>query len=178
VAGINSATFIGDAPMDLFRQKNPEAWKSYQSWDLLFQAVGSHRAYRMALKNTKGACIPALEVHLLDLIRAHEGNQDYNSTDPNLIHWAKYNMIGKFIAGTMQSQDQCRNSGEYHFVEQPHIRDLLLKECVMDLEMQSTRTPQVEQDSDRVSLRNVSPRDYHQYPRDAALLRKIIFWAS
>lgn len=153
MAGINSATFIGDAPMDLFRQKNPEAWKSYQSWDLLFQAVRSHRAYRMALRNTKGACIPALsvdllvimrnfvltsvnrEVHLLDLIRAHEGNQDYNATDPNLIHWAKYNMIGKFIAGTMQSQDQCRNSGEYHFVERPHIRDLLLKECVMDLEV-------------------------------------------
>jgi len=180
VAGINSATFAGDIPLELFRTKSPEGWKVYQSWDLLFQAIRSHRAYRMALRNTKGACIPALEVHLLDLIRAHEGNHDYNANDPSKIHWAKYNMIGKFIAGTMQSQEQCRTSGEYSFIERPHIRDLLLKECLMDVEMQQTRiaSPQMEDTGDRVSIRNVATREYGAYPRDAALLRRILFWAS
>lgn len=101
-------------------------------------------------------------------------------------------MIGKFIAGTMQSQDQCRTSGEYDFPERPHIRDMILKECIMDIEvffssyplrfteqeykMQSTRNnPPSEIDDDRVSLRNVTPR---QYSRDAALLKKIVFWAQ
>lgn len=60
VAGINAATYSGDLPMELFKQRALEAYKSYQSWDLLFQAIRSHRAYRMALRNTKGACIPAL----------------------------------------------------------------------------------------------------------------------
>jgi hypothetical protein len=60
VAGINAATYSGDLPMEIFKQKALEAYKSYQSWDLLFQAIRSHRAYRMALRNTKGACIPAL----------------------------------------------------------------------------------------------------------------------
>lgn len=60
VAGINAAAYSGDLPMEIFKQKALEAYKSYQSWDLLFQAIRSHRAYRMALRNTKGACIPAL----------------------------------------------------------------------------------------------------------------------
>ena len=60
VAGINAATYSGDLPMELFRQKALDSYKTYQSWDLLFQAIRSHRAYRMALRNTKGACIPAL----------------------------------------------------------------------------------------------------------------------
>lgn len=75
------------------------------------------------------------EVHLLDLIRAHEGNSDHHADDPSKINWAKYNMVGKFIAGTTQSQEQCRTSGEYDFEERPHIRDLLLKECLMDVQV-------------------------------------------
>lgn len=60
VAGINNATFPGDITMDIFKAKAPEHAKNLQSWDLLLQHIRSHRSYRMALKNTKGACIPAL----------------------------------------------------------------------------------------------------------------------
>lgn len=74
------------------------------------------------------------EVHLLDLIRAHEGNPDYNSSHPSKIHWAKFNMIGRFITGTIQAQDQCRQSPEYTFEEHSAINNLLLTECIMDLE--------------------------------------------
>jgi len=39
------------------------------------------------------------EVHMSDLIRAHEGNAETNPDYPNKIHWGKFNMIGKlFIA--------------------------------------------------------------------------------
>ena len=59
VAGIYCATFEGDPMMELFRQKCPEQAKNLQSWEILLQQSRSHRAYRMALKNTKGPCIPA-----------------------------------------------------------------------------------------------------------------------
>lgn len=72
------------------------------------------------------------EVHVSDLIRAHEGNPDSHPTDPTKIHWAKFNMIGKFIHTTTQYQQQCRSSEDYLFPERPEIRDLLMRECVMD----------------------------------------------
>lgn len=75
------------------------------------------------------------EVHLLDLIRAHEGNPDYSDAHPSKIHWAKFNMIGRFIAGTVQAQEQCRQSPEYKFEEQPTINNLVLTEFIMDLEV-------------------------------------------
>ena len=75
------------------------------------------------------------EVHLLDLIRAHEGNPDYNNLHPSRIHWAKFNMIGRFIAGTVQAQEQCRQSPEYTFEERPAINSLLVTDCIMDLEV-------------------------------------------
>jgi hypothetical protein len=80
------------------------------------------------------------EVHLLDLIRAHEGNPDHNDAHPSKIHWAKFNMIGKFIAGTVQAQEQCRQSPEYRFEENPAINNLVLTKCVMDLEVSSPVT--------------------------------------
>lgn len=63
VAGINSSTFPGDHTMEQFKAKSPEQAKNLQSWDVLLQHIRSHRAYRLALRNTKGACIPALYVH-------------------------------------------------------------------------------------------------------------------
>lgn len=75
------------------------------------------------------------EVHLLDLIRAHEGNPDYSNIHPSRIHWAKFNMIGRFIAGTVQAQEQCRLSPEYTFEDHPAIHSLLVTECTMDLEV-------------------------------------------
>jgi RasGEF domain len=64
VAGINNSTFPGDDTMEVFISKSPEQAKNLRSWDLLLQHIRSHRAYRMALKNSKGACIPALYVLL------------------------------------------------------------------------------------------------------------------
>jgi hypothetical protein len=60
VAGINNSTFPTDLTMQSFKGRSPDLFKTFQSWDILFQAVRSHRAYRMALKSSKGACIPAL----------------------------------------------------------------------------------------------------------------------
>lgn len=60
VAGINNSTFIGDQTMEKFKKSAPEQAKALQSWDVLLQAIRAHRAYRMALKATKGPCIPAL----------------------------------------------------------------------------------------------------------------------
>ncbi|KAG6335273.1 hypothetical protein ID866_3802 [Astraeus odoratus] len=60
VAGINNSTFQGDDTMEAFKLRAPDHYKSLLSWDVLLQHRGAHQAYRMALKNTKGACIPAL----------------------------------------------------------------------------------------------------------------------
>jgi len=60
VAGINNSTFPTDVTMELFKTKAPDMYKTFHSWDILFKAIRSHRAYRMALKSSKGACIPAL----------------------------------------------------------------------------------------------------------------------
>lgn len=59
VAGINAAT-NDTTTKDIFKAKSPEASKGIASWDRLFQQLRAHRAYRLALRNSKGACIPAL----------------------------------------------------------------------------------------------------------------------
>lgn len=53
------------------------------------------------------------EVHMSDLIKAHEGNNESNSQHPGKIHWGKFNMMGKFISSTTQCQTRCRLSTEY-----------------------------------------------------------------
>ena len=60
VAGINSAAYPGDETMGLFKSRSPEHTKSLRSWELLLQQIRAHRAYRLALRNSKGACIPAM----------------------------------------------------------------------------------------------------------------------
>lgn len=60
VAGINNSSYPGDQTMEQFKARCPEQAKNLQSWDVLLQHIRSHRAYRLALRNTKGACIPAL----------------------------------------------------------------------------------------------------------------------
>jgi len=60
IAGINTSTFQGDETMEIFKNRYPDHYKNLLSWDVLLQHRGAHQAYRMALKNTKGACIPAL----------------------------------------------------------------------------------------------------------------------
>ena len=63
-------------------------------------------------------------MHTSDLRRAHEGNPDFKADDPSKIHWAKFNMIGKFVATTTQLQDQCRGPDGYDFPENRIIGQL------------------------------------------------------
>ncbi|CDO71551.1 hypothetical protein BN946_scf184911.g21 [Trametes cinnabarina] len=181
VAGINSATFEGDESLELLRTKSTERWKSFQQWDQLLQSVRSHQKYRMALRNTKGACIPALEVHLSDLIRAHEGNPDYHDDDPTKIHWAKFNMMARFIDTIVQCQKGCREGGEYErFPDREEIRDLFLfekEEYLMDEDMQRSRMalPDLDgyEDHVRPGAPRMPPRDPSHH-KDAAIFRKLL----
>ncbi|KAI0963551.1 hypothetical protein AcW1_000596 [Taiwanofungus camphoratus] len=183
IAGINSATFEGDLSLEIFRTRSPEGWKTFQSWDQLLQSVRSHQKYRMALRNSKGACIPALEIHLSDLIRAHEGNSDYHDDDPTKIHWAKFNMMARFIDAITQCQKGCHESGGYEYPERKNVRQLLLlleEDLLMDVEMQKSRIAPPDSESAEDGSRPPSvPRTYSRdYPqtKDAAILRKIFFW--
>ncbi|KAI9063050.1 ras GEF [Trametes sanguinea] len=181
IAGINSATFEGDESLELLRTKSAEHWKSFQQWDQLLQSVRSHQKYRMALRNTRGACIPALEVHLSDLIRAHEGNPDYHDDDPTKIHWAKFNMMARFIDTIVQCQKGCREGGEYErFPDREELRDLFLFEkehYLMDEDMQRSRMALPDLDGYEDHLRSggprVAPRDPSHH-KDAAIFRKLL----
>ncbi|KAF8560386.1 ras GEF [Imleria badia] len=183
VAGINNSTFQGDDTMEIFKSKTPDHYKNLLSWDVLLQHRGAHQAYRMALKNTKGACIPALEVHMSDLIRAHEGNPDFSAAEANKIHWGKFNMFGRFIQSTTHCQLQCQTTSDYNFPERPKIRNLVFNEYVMPEEMQVSRMAPVS-DSDVVDEpfrpnlpRSISRDDGHfTQGRDIALIRRLFQW--
>ncbi|KAJ8522522.1 hypothetical protein ONZ45_g898 [Pleurotus djamor] len=178
VAGINNSTFPGDDTMERFNKDYPEQTKNLRSWEVLLQAIGSHRAYRLALRNTKGVCVPALEVHMSDLIRAHEGNPDFSADDSTRVHWGKFNMMGRFINSTTLCQAQCRAS-DYKFQERPAIKSLIFDTPVMDIELQKSRiAPPDDADDDyRVAGSHTNPNSHMQAKdKDVALLRKLFFW--
>lgn len=80
------------------------------------------------------------EIHLSDLIRAHEGNTDYHDDDPAKIHWAKFNMMAKFIDVVSQCQEWCRNADDNAYLRPPHYKapEYLLfekSEILMDLDV-------------------------------------------
>ncbi|KAJ6575137.1 ras guanine nucleotide exchange factor domain-containing protein [Mycena capillaripes] len=179
VAGINHSTFPGDQTMEQFKAKSPDQAKNLQSWDVLLQQIRSHRAYRLALRNTKGACIPALEVHMSDLIRAHEANDDVNPSDPAKIHWGKFNMMGRFINSTTQCQAQCRAVGDYNFPNRQNISEMLSASCIMNDEMQKSRIAPPESDFDGPSPPRVVSRDNSSLgiqAKDIAKMRKLFSW--
>jgi len=70
-----------------------------------------------------------------DLIKANEANLDQREDDPNLIHWGKYNMIGRFIGTVAQCQTQCRISPDYSWKERRDISDLLRERKLMTIEV-------------------------------------------
>ncbi|KAJ6604672.1 ras guanine nucleotide exchange factor domain-containing protein [Mycena vulgaris] len=177
VAGINHSTFPGDQTMEQFKAKSPDQAKNLQSWDVLLQQIRSHRAYRLALRNTKGACIPALEVHMSDLIRAHEANDDVNPTDSTKIHWGKFNMMGRFINSTTQCQAQCRAVSDYNFTTREHISAMLLAPGMND-EMQKSRIAPPESDMDGPSPPRVISRDSSMGvpAKDVTKMRKLFSW--
>lgn len=180
VAGINNSTFQGDETMEIFKNKTPDHYKNLLSWDVLLQHRGAHQAYRMALKNTKGACIPALEVHMSDLIRAHEGNPNVNLTDPSKIHWGKFNMFGRFIQTTTHCQIQCQTNPDYCLPSRDRILKVIFNEYVMSEEMQTSRMAPLP-DSDLVEepFRSTLPRTMSREhstssQKDATILRRIL----
>jgi hypothetical protein len=63
VAGINLAA--DDVTLEAFKMKSPEPAKNLRSWDVLLKQLRSHRAYRLALRNSKAGCIPALYAFVL-----------------------------------------------------------------------------------------------------------------
>ncbi|KAJ7786334.1 ras guanine nucleotide exchange factor domain-containing protein [Mycena metata] len=175
VAGINHSTFPGDQTMEFLKAKSPDQHKNLRSWDVLLQQSGSHRAYRLALRNTKGACIPALEVHMSDLIRAHEANDDVNPSDPSKIHWGKFNMMGRFINSTTQCQAQCRAVNDYNFQSRQHIAQMLVADCIMNEEMQKLRIAP-ESDFDGPSPPRVISRDHSSTAPTKEKVRKLFSW--
>ncbi|KAJ7783808.1 ras guanine nucleotide exchange factor domain-containing protein [Mycena maculata] len=177
VAGINHSTFPGDQTMEQFKLKSPDQAKNLQSWDVLLQQIRSHRAYRLALRNTKGACIPALEVHMSDLIRAHEANDDVNPSDSSKIHWGKFNMMGRFINSTTQCQAQCRAVSDYNFPIRKNITDMLQAPCIMGDEMQKLRSaPQDDLDGPSPPRITRDPSGLGIQRADIAKMRKLFSW--
>lgn len=180
VAGINKSTFQGDETMEIFKNKTPDHYKNLLSWDVLLQHRGAHQAYRMALKNTKGACIPALEVHMSDLIRAHEGNPNVNIDDPTKIHWGKFNMFGRFIQTTTHCQIQCQTNPDYCLPSRDRILKVIFNEYVMSEDMQTSRmAPLPDSDLVEESFRSTLPRTMSREhstssQRDATILRRIL----
>ena len=79
------------------------------------------------------------EVHLSDLIRAHVGNGDFHPEDPSKIHWAKFNMMGRFVHLVKQYQLRSGNPEDgYLFEERTELREIL-NVAIMDSEVSFTR---------------------------------------
>lgn len=179
ITAINQSTYPNDEVMEIFKQKT-ELHKKYLSSDILMRTSGAHQSYRMALKNTKGPCIPCLEIHTSDLRRAHEGNPDHKPDDPTKIHWAKFNMIGKFVGTTTQLQNNCRGQHGYSFTENPHVGQYF-DVPVMDYDMQQDRLgPPPDDDGDGFStpLPPALALDHSGHSRDAGIVKRILFWTS
>ncbi|EMD42036.1 hypothetical protein CERSUDRAFT_110577 [Gelatoporia subvermispora B] len=181
VAAINGATFEGDPALDILRTRNPSQYKDFQSWDQLLQAVRSHQKYRMALRNTEGAHIPALEIHLSDLIRAHEGNPDCYDDDPSKIHWAKYNMMARFIDVITDAQKACEESTDYEFpetTERLSIRTILntREDKLLDHDMQRQRLAILDPEGSEDGYPGPASREGTRHSKNAAILRQILFW--
>ncbi|KAI5124751.1 hypothetical protein M0805_005385 [Coniferiporia weirii] len=178
ITAITQSTYPGDEVMEIFKTKT-DLHKKYLSSDILMRTAGAHQAYRLALRNTKGPCIPCLEVHTSDLRRAHEGNPDHKVDDPSKIHWAKFSMIGKFVSTTTQLQEQCRGQDGYQFPENAQINQLF-DVPVMDYDMQQERLgPPPEEDEDVYStpLPPSLTFDHTGHPRDQGMIRRLFFWS-
>jgi hypothetical protein len=148
IAGINHATPPGDSAMKTFMEKFPAKYENFRRHDTMLQSTRAHKTYRMQLRAAKGAAIPTpyvtsvgstmitncfcSEVHIIDLIKSHEGNPDVSPVDPTKIHWAKWNMIAKFIDTVTAYQHRCRTLGEYNFQENQSISELWEKHYLMD----------------------------------------------
>ncbi|GJE86098.1 ras GEF [Phanerochaete sordida] len=187
VAGINHAALDYNETKKIFKRKENRQYKLLQSFDQLLQAMRAHSKYRLALRNSKGACIPATEIHLSDLLRAHEANVDFLDDDPNHIHWAKFNMIGRFIDAIAQCQASCRETKTYErFPEDVKARELLLfnkENLLMDQEMKEERlkldqSEDAGQEDDYLDDLGTTrmARESPTHTREGLFKKKIPFW--
>jgi hypothetical protein len=79
---------------------------------------------------------PFRERHGSDIFRAEEGNLDYSRTDPNLIHWGKFTILGKLVGTVTLYQNRCHTMADYRDLEErPHISQLVFDQVVWDLEV-------------------------------------------
>lgn len=58
------------------------------------------------------------EVHASDILKAHEGNVNHDPNNPAKIHWAKWNMIARFIHELVQLQEKARRDRKPDFDDQ------------------------------------------------------------
>lgn len=63
ITAITQSTYPNDEVMEIFKTRN-ELYKKYLSSDILMRTAGAHQSYRLALRNTKGPCIPCLSVNI------------------------------------------------------------------------------------------------------------------
>lgn len=76
------------------------------------------------------------ERHGSDIFRAEEGNLDYSRTDPNLIHWGKFTILGKLVGTVTLYQNRCHTMADYRDLEErPLISELVFNQVVWDLEV-------------------------------------------
>ncbi|KAL5527520.1 hypothetical protein ACEPAG_6321 [Sanghuangporus baumii] len=174
ITAITQSTYPNDEVMEIFKAKI-DLHKKYLSSDILMRTAGAHQSYRLALRNTKGPCIPCLEVHTSDLRRAHEGNPDFKHDDPSKVHWAKFNMIGKFVGTTTELQDQCRGPNGYDLTENPQIM-LLFDVPVMDYDMQQERLGPPPDDDGNLYAPPIPPMLEHaSHQRDQGVIKRLFF---
>ncbi|KLO20265.1 ras GEF [Schizopora paradoxa] len=175
ITAINQATFPGDPSMEIFKSKT-ELHKKYLSSDILLRTTGSHQSYRMALRNTKGPCIPSMEVHTSDLRRANEGNADVNPEDSTKINWAKYSMIGRFVDTTTQLQQRCRGPGGYKLVENSLLSSHF-DITPMGYEMQQRRMPPPPNDDFDTTSYPSNPISHQAgHAKEASVIKRILAW--
>lgn len=137
------------------------------------------------------------EVHTSDLLRAHEGNPDHKADDPTKLHWAKFNMIGKFVGTTTQLQNQCRGHNGYNFPENPQVGQLF-DVPVMDYDVgllanyleapfgdlyfqlqQDRLGPPPDDDGDMYSapMPPTLAMDHSGHSRDPGVIKRLFFWS-
>lgn len=174
VAGITSAAYPEDPTMDSFKKHSPDSAKLLRSWEVLLSPVSGYKAYRLALKNTSVACIPAQGVHMSDLLKSQEGNRDVHDSDPRLIHWAKFSMISRFVDTVVECQDKIRRERAYMFPTRPRVLELLLCDELMDSEVCRLKLKEfVISDANRRRVDEGSQSRF--YNRDAAGRRHTAF---
>jgi hypothetical protein len=86
-----------------------------------------------ALKRAYGS-----EVHSSDILRAHTNNIDSDDSDSSKIHWAKWNLIAKFIFEMVHFQDLSRDAleqGHHLRVSRPSIAHMWREAVLMPPEV-------------------------------------------